>query len=219
MAPATWRRRFEDRGEAMDPGMAMGSICRSRLVGRLDGAAMCLPGSALCCSVCRLAPRAVAWNRADWRRGSPGSIRRGRACTTWFYHRLSGANPARCKIILASCNTLESWASRVNKGKKTLSARVGGKVAIEIISRMRWVPCARRAALTVRTMRPSTRHRRALAAVDVPQPTTIAADARRRPQPPSPTVNSVAAAAAVVRCSGGAGSAVARLFFEEDDGT
>ena len=27
MAPATWRRRFEDRGEARDPGMEMGSIC------------------------------------------------------------------------------------------------------------------------------------------------------------------------------------------------
>ena len=84
---------------------------------------------------------------------------------------------------------------------------------------MRWVPFARRAALTMRTMRPSTRHRRALAAVDVPQPTTITADARRRPQE-SPTLNAVAAAAAVVRCSGGsAGGSVARLFFEEDDGT
>ena len=84
---------------------------------------------------------------------------------------------------------------------------------------MRWVPCARRAALTLRPMRPSTRHGRALAAVDVPQPTTIAADARRRPQPPAPTMNAVAAAAAVVRCSGAGGSEVARLFFEEDDGT
>ena len=83
-------------------------------------------------------------------------------------------------------------------------------------SRMRWVPCARRAALTMRTMRPSPRHGRALAAVDVPSPTTIAADARRRPQE-SPTLNAVAAAAAVVRRSGG--GAVARLFFEEDDGT
>jgi hypothetical protein len=84
---------------------------------------------------------------------------------------------------------------------------------------MRWVPCARRAALTLRPMRPSTRHRGALAAVDVPSPTTIAADARRRrPQPPAPTMNAVAAAAAVVRCSAGA-SDVARLFFEEDDGT
>ena len=84
---------------------------------------------------------------------------------------------------------------------------------------MRWVPCARRAALTLRTMRPSTRHRRALAAVDVPSPTTIAADARRRPQPPAPTLNAVAAAAAVVRCRGADGTAVARLLFEEDDGT
>ena len=84
---------------------------------------------------------------------------------------------------------------------------------------MRWVPCARRAALTLRTMRPSTRHGRALAAVDVPQPTTVAADARRRPQPLSPTLNAVAAAAAVVRCRGADGTAVARLFFEEDDGT
>ena len=83
---------------------------------------------------------------------------------------------------------------------------------------MRWVPCARRAALTMRTMRPSTRHRRALAAVDVPQPTTVAADARRRPEPTAPTLNAVAAAAAVVRCSGAGGSAVACLF-EEDDGT
>ena len=83
---------------------------------------------------------------------------------------------------------------------------------------MRWVPCARRAALTLRTMRPSTRHRRALAAVDVPQPTTVAADARRRPQE-SPTLHAVAAAAAVVRCRAGAGGAVASLFFEEDDGT
>ena len=82
---------------------------------------------------------------------------------------------------------------------------------------MRWVPCARRAALTMRTMRPSTRHHRALAAVDVPSPTTITADARRRPQPPSPTMNAVAAAAAVVRCRGD--GAVARLLFEEDDGT
>ena len=85
-------------------------------------------------------------------------------------------------------------------------------------SRMRWVPCARRAALTLRTMRPSTRHGRALAAVDVPQPTTVAADARRRPQE-SPTLNAVAAAAAVVRCRAGAGGAVASLLFEEDDGT
>ena len=84
---------------------------------------------------------------------------------------------------------------------------------------MRWVPLARRAALTTMRPRTSTRHRRALAAVDVPQPTTIAADARRRPQPPSPTMNAVAAAAAVVRCSGAGGSKVARLFFEEDDGT
>ena len=28
MAPATWRRLCEERGEAMDPGMDMGSICR-----------------------------------------------------------------------------------------------------------------------------------------------------------------------------------------------
>ena len=85
--------------------------------------------------------------------------------------------------------------------------------------RMRWVPCARRVALTLRPMRPSTRHRGALAAV-VPSPTTVAADARRRrPQPPSPTLNAVAAAAAVVRCRGADGTAVARLFFEEDDGT
>ena len=49
MAPATWRRRFEDRGEAMDPGMEMtGSILSMAAVGRLDGAAMSLPGSALC---------------------------------------------------------------------------------------------------------------------------------------------------------------------------
>ena len=87
-------------------------------------------------------------------------------------------------------------------------------------SRMRWVPCARRAALTLRTMRPSTRHGRALAAVDVPSPTTIAADARRRrPQPPAPTLNAVAVAAAVVRCRGADDTAVARLLFEEDDGT
>ena len=85
---------------------------------------------------------------------------------------------------------------------------------------MRWVPLARRAALTTMRPRTSTRHRRALAAVDVPQPTTVAADARRRrPQPPSPTMNAVAAAAAVVQCSGGGGGAVARLFSEEDDGT
>ena len=84
---------------------------------------------------------------------------------------------------------------------------------------MRWVPCARRVALTTLRPRTSTRHRRALAAVDVPQPTTVAADARRRPQPPSPTMNAVAAAAAVVRCRGADGTAVARLFFEEDDGT
>ena len=83
---------------------------------------------------------------------------------------------------------------------------------------MRWVPCARRVALTMRTMRPSPRHGRALAAVDVPQPKTVAADARRRPQE-SPTLNAVAAAAAVVRCSGGGGGAVASLLFEEDDGT
>ena len=54
MAPATWRRRFDETGEAMDPGMEMGSICRSRLVRRRNGAAMCLPGSALCCSVADL---------------------------------------------------------------------------------------------------------------------------------------------------------------------
>ena len=82
---------------------------------------------------------------------------------------------------------------------------------------MRWVPFARRVALTTLRPRTSPRHGRALAAVDVPSPTTIAADARRRPQE-SPTLNVVAAAAAVVRCSGGA-SDVARLLFEEDDGT
>ena len=103
--------------------------------------------------------------------------------------------------------------------KKTLSARLVHEVATDTSLRMRWVPCARRAALTMRTMRPSPRHGRALAAVDVPSPTTIAADARRRPQPPSPTMNAVAAAAAVVQCSGGGGGAVARLFSEEDDGT
>ena len=48
MAPATWRRLCEERGEARDPGMEMGSIGRWGWVGRLDGAAMCLPGSALC---------------------------------------------------------------------------------------------------------------------------------------------------------------------------
>jgi len=67
-------------------------------------------------------------------------------------------------------------------------------------------------------MRPSTRHRRALAAVDVPQPTTVAADARRRPQPPLAPTPDLVAAAAVVRCRGGAGGAIACLF-EEDDGT
>ena len=61
---------------------------------------------------------------------------------------------------------------------------------------MRWVPFARRAALTTMRPRTSTRHRGALAAV-VPSPTTVAADARRRPQPLSPTLNAVAAAAAV----------------------
>ena len=83
---------------------------------------------------------------------------------------------------------------------------------------MRWVPCARRVALTTLRPRTSTRHGRALAAVDVPQPTTVVSDARRRPQE-SPTLNAVATAAAVVRRSGGAGGAVARLLFEEDDGT
>ena len=82
---------------------------------------------------------------------------------------------------------------------------------------MRWVPFARRAALTTMRPRTSTRHRGALAAV-VPSPTTVAADARRRPQE-SPTLNAVAAAAAVVRCRGGAGGAVVARFFEEDDGT
>jgi len=66
--------------------------------------------------------------------------------------------------------------------------------------------------------RPSTRHRRGLAAVDVPQPTTIAADARRRPQSPLAPTPDLVVAAAVVR-SGGGGGAVARLLFEEDDGT
>ena len=86
---------------------------------------------------------------------------------------------------------------------------------------MRWVPSARRVALTTMRPRTSPRHGRALAAVDVPSPTTIAADARRRrPQPPAPTLNAVAAAAAVVRCRGGGGGGdVARLLFEEDDGT
>ena len=83
---------------------------------------------------------------------------------------------------------------------------------------MRWVPFARRAALTTMRPRTSTRHRGALAAV-VPSPTTVAADARRRPQPLSPTLHAVAAAAAVVRCRAGAGGAVASLLFEEDDGT
>ena len=83
---------------------------------------------------------------------------------------------------------------------------------------MRWVQSARRVALTAMRPRTSTRHRRALAAADVPQPTTVAADARRRPQE-SPTLHAVAAAAAVVRCRGADGTAVARLFFEEDDGT
>ena len=84
---------------------------------------------------------------------------------------------------------------------------------------MRWVPCARRVALTLRPMRPSTRHRRALAAVDVPQPATVAADARRRPQLQLAPTPDLVSAAAVVRCSGGGGGAVARLLFEEDDGT
>jgi len=68
-------------------------------------------------------------------------------------------------------------------------------------------------------MRPrtSTRHRRALAAVDVPQPTTVAADARRRPPTPLAPTPDLVATAAVVRCSGG--GAVASLLFEEDDGT
>ena len=130
----------------------------------------------------------------------------------------------RCKIIIASCNTLE-----IGQGRKKTTKALAGKrydcscwrkttfsTQQQSILTMRWVPCARRAALTMRTMRPSTRHRRALAAV-VPSPTTVAADARRRPQPLSPTLNAVAAAAAVVRCSGG--GAVARLLFEEDDGT
>ena len=104
-------------------------------------------------------------------------------------------------------------------GLKRRSALVGlDEVGVETFSRMRWVPCARRVALTTLRPRTSTRHGRALAAVDVPQPTTVAADARRRPQE-SPTLNAVATAAAVVRRSGGAGGAVARLFFEEDDGT
>ena len=83
---------------------------------------------------------------------------------------------------------------------------------------MRWVPLARRAALTTMRPRTSTRHRRALAAVDVPQPTTVAADARRRPPTPLAPTPDLVAAAAVVRCSGAGGSAVACLF-EEDDGT
>ena len=96
-------------------------------------------------------------------------------------------------------------------GKDTISTQ-------QSLHTMRWVPSARRVALTTMRPRTSPRHGRALAAVDVPSPTTIAADARRRPQPPSPTLNAVAAAAAVVRCSGGGDSVVAR-FFEEDDGT
>ena len=83
---------------------------------------------------------------------------------------------------------------------------------------MRWVPLARRAALTTMRPRTSTRHRRALAAVDVPQPTTVAADARRRPPTPLAPTPDLVVAAAVVR-SGGGGGAVARLLFEEDDGT
>jgi hypothetical protein len=67
-------------------------------------------------------------------------------------------------------------------------------------------------------MRPSTRHRRALAAVDVPSPTTILADARRRPPTPLAPTPDLVAAAAVVRCSGAGAGALACLF-EEDDGT
>ena len=121
--------------------------------------------------------------------------------------------------LLAVCNTLESSTAEVNRPKDAQRLCAWRSSNSNTSSLMRWVPCARRAALTMGTMRPSTRHRRVLAAVDVPQPTTVAADARRRPQE-SPTLNAVAAAAAVVRCSGGGGGgAVARLLFEEDDGT
>jgi hypothetical protein len=60
MAPATWRRRFEDRGEAMDPGMEMGSILSMMGLWRCGHFALA---------------RAGAWNCGlDWRRGSPGSF-------------------------------------------------------------------------------------------------------------------------------------------------
>ena len=126
--------------------------------------------------------------------------------------------------LLAVCNTLEIGLGVQKRLKRSLWQRYDCSCWRETTfstqqsnPTMRWVPCARRAALTMRTMRPSTRHGRALAAVDVPQPTTVAADARRRPQE-SPTLNAVAAAAAVVRCRAGGDSVVAR-FFEEDDGT
>ena len=107
----------------------------------------------------------------------------------------------------------------MNKDKDAQRSCYWRKSERNNLSRMRWVPCARRAALTLRTMRPSTRHRRALAALDVPQPTTVTADARRRPPTPLAPTPDLVAAAAVVRCSDGGGGAVARLFFEEDDGT
>ena len=144
-----------------------------------------------------------------------------------FASALSGTNPARCKIIIASCNTLEIGPGVQKRLKRSLWQRYDCSCwrkttfsTQQSILTMRWIPSARRVALTTMRPRTSTRHGRALAAVDVPQPTTVAADARRRPQPLSPTLNAVAAAAAVVRCSGGgAGGSVARLFFEEDDGT
>ena len=56
---------------------------------------------------------AAAWNRADWRRGSLAQL--------GYIAALSRTNPARCKIIIASCNILESWASRVNQFKRRLA--------------------------------------------------------------------------------------------------
>ena len=39
-----------------------------------------------------------------------------------FLPALSGANPARCKIIIASCNTLAIWAAEVKEAKLTAVA-------------------------------------------------------------------------------------------------
>ena len=112
MAPATWRRRFEDRGEAMDPGMAMGSIVDGR--GSVGSMARRRASQARRCADAlarETHPRAVALKRGELRGGSPDSLP-SRSLHNLAFASALPHNPARCKIMLASRNTLETLQSR-----------------------------------------------------------------------------------------------------------